>query len=300
MKQYLYNYFTNGLYIASEIKFPELMEKEGTPTVFIYYGKTPENLENPIFKRVFQQANPDEYLLDIKHAARYWLKNKNEVVVEPYKNVQEDAVRIYILSSLMGVLLHKHELLPLHSCCIKVKDYSVLIAGNSGAGKSTISLGLYRKGYEILNDDISSVFLNDQNEPSVYPGYMHLKLWSESLEKYGYETTDFRQLRNEIEKYSFPINRCNKIEHLPLKAVFILNPAGNQLNFESIVGLKAFEALNKNTFRRNLVKGIGKEASHFKLSTSLASKIKVFQVNRPDNTKPKDFSDFMENLITTI
>lgn len=300
MKQYPYNYFTNGLYIASEIKFPELMEKEGTPSVFIYYGKTPENLENPGFKRVFQQANQEEYLIDIKHAARYWLKNKNEVVVEPYENVQDDAVRIYILSSIMGVLLHKHELLPIHSCCIKVKDYAVLIAGDSGAGKSTISLGLYKKGYEILNDDITTIFFNDQNQPFVYPGYVHLKLWSESLEKYGYETTDFRQIRNEIEKFSFPINRSNNLESLPLKAVFILNPAGNNLNHESIVGLKAFEALNKNTFRRNLMKAIGKESSHFKLSSTLASKIKVFRVNRPDNTKPKDFAEFVENLIISI
>ena len=300
MRSYPYHYYTNGLYIASDIKFPELMETEGTPNVFISYGKTPETIENPVFKRAFQQANQEEYLLNIKNTARYWLKNKHEIVVEPYENAQEDAIRIFVLSSLMGALLHKHELLPIHSCCIKVKDYAVLVAGDSGAGKSTISLGMYRKGYEILNDDISTVFLNEQKTPWVHPGYMHLKLWSESLEKYGYETAEFRQLRKEIEKYSFPINRSNGKEAIPLKAVFILNPNGEELSYEAVSGLKAFKALNKNTFRRNLLKGLGKEASHFKLSSAVAAKIKVIQVNRPERTKPEDFANYMENLIKTI
>ena len=300
MRSYPYHYYTNGLYIASDIKFPELMETEGTPNVFISYGKTPENLENPIFKRAFQQANQEEYLLNIKNTARYWLKNKHEIVVEPYENAQEDAIRIFVLSSLMGALLHKHELLPIHSCCIKVKDYAVLVAGDSGAGKSTISLGMYRKGYEILNDDISTVFFNEEKIPFVHPGYMHLKLWSESLEKYGYQAADYRKLRNEIEKYSFPINRSKTLEKLPLKAVFILNPNGEELSFETIGGLKAFEALNKNTFRRNLLKGLGKETSHFKLCAQAAAKIKVMVVNRPEKTKPADFADYMEELIKTI
>ncbi len=300
MQSYPYTYYTNGFYIASELKFPELEQAQGAPSIFIRYGEAPENLENPVFKRAFHQANQQEYLLDIKHAARYWLKNNNEVVVQPYEHAQEDAIRMYILSSLMGVLIHKHNLLPIHSCCIKVNNSAVLIAGDSGAGKSTISLGLYRKGYEILNDDISTVFFNEEKTPFVHPGYMHLKLWSESLEKYGYQAADYRKLRNEIEKYSFPINRSNTLEKLPLKAVFILNPNGEELSFETIGGLKAFEALNKNTFRRNLLKGLGKETSHFKLCAQAAAKIKVMVVNRPEKTKPADFADYMEEVIKSI
>lgn len=295
-----YIYYTNGLYISSEIKFPELIEKEGKPDVFITFGKTPENLLYPIFKRAFQQANQNEYLLDIKHAARYWLKNKHEIVVEPYSNVQEDAIRIYILSSLMGAVSHKHGFLPIHSCCIKVDNFGVLIAGDSGVGKSTISLGLYRKGYEILNDDVSTVFFQENNVAFVHPGYVHIKLWSESLEKYGYQASDFRQIRNEIQKYSFPINRSNNCNALPLKAVFILQTNGSELHSELITGMKAFEAINKNTFRRNLLKGLGLEAAHFKLSALLASKIKVFVVNRPDRTKPEAFADYMERFIKTL
>ncbi len=301
MRSFPYTYYTNGFYIASELSFPELEDATGTPTAFISYGQVPEKLENPTFESPYQQANQEEYLLDVKNAARYWLKNNNEIIVQPYENVQIDDVRVYVLSILMGVLLHKHNLLPIHSCCIKVNEAAVLIAGDSGAGKSTISLGLYRKGYEILNDDISTVFLNEEKTPFVHPGYKHLKLWSESLEKYGYAATDYRKLRSEIEKYSFPINRSSTLAALPVKAVIILNPnADKELSFEPISGVKAFDTLNKNTFGRNLLKILGKEASHFKLCSAVATKVKVIKVNRPEGTKPAEFADYMEELIKTI
>ncbi len=149
-----YTYFANGLCIRSEIEIPELPISNETPTIFIKLGNTPEKIENATLARGIQQLNDKEYLLDIQHAARYWVKNKNELIVEPYAGVQSEAVRIYILSSVMGVLLHMNDCLPIHSCCIKVNDKAFLVAGISGAGKSTLSLGMHQKGYDILNDDI--------------------------------------------------------------------------------------------------------------------------------------------------
>ncbi len=294
-------YFANGFSIESEIEIPELPFTDLEPNIFIRLGKTPEKIDNPIISRGLQQINENEYLLDIDHAARYWVKNKSEVIVEPYEGVQAEAVRIYILSSVMGVLLHKNDCLPIHSCCIKVNNKAFLVAGVSGAGKSTLSLGMHQKGYEILNDDISTVYFDENQQPYIYSGYKHIKLWAESLNRYGFDPNDFNRLRSEIEKYSFPISREDKIEKTPISAVFILNPGPHdEISTEEVSGLKAFDVLKFNTFRKQFVKPLKKEAIHFKLSTNLASKAKIIRVKRPESMKPAAFSDYMENVFLSF
>ncbi len=47
--------------------------------------------------------------------------------------------------------------IPLHACTVEVDGYAVLIAGRSGAGKSSLTAGLLRVGARLVADDLSAV-----------------------------------------------------------------------------------------------------------------------------------------------
>ena len=59
-----------------------------------------------------------------------------------------------------------------------------IIAGISGTGKSSLAAVLVRRGYPLLADDVSVIGFQD-NEPVVYPGIPHLKLWYDVMKKLG-------------------------------------------------------------------------------------------------------------------
>jgi hypothetical protein len=54
-------------------------------------------------------------------------------------------------------LLKRHGLYSVHAAALSVRGWGVLLAGSTGAGKSTLSIALLRAGCEFLGDDI--VFL---------------------------------------------------------------------------------------------------------------------------------------------
>lgn len=47
--------------------------------------------------------------------------------------------------------------IPLHACTVEVDGHAVLIAGRSGAGKSSLTAGLLRVGAYLVADDLSAV-----------------------------------------------------------------------------------------------------------------------------------------------
>lgn len=297
-----YYYIANGLYLSTVISFPELLpvKKQSADPVEILYGKVPLNLHDAIYRSESTQISAESVLLDIDGVARF-LISKNHVIIDAYDNAEERAIRLNILASVMAVLLHKRDILALHASCVRSGNDAVLISGASGMGKSTTALGLYSKGYDVLNDDISSVFFDDNNTPQVYSGYKHIKLWAESLEKYGYDKEKYEKLRLGLEKYSFPINREQEAHHLPLKAVFfIVAVDDDKINFEKITGLTAFECLRKSTFRRSLIKELGLEHQHFIFCSKLVDKVPTFILYRPKHGAPHVFADYVEELIKEL
>ena len=291
-------YYFNGLYVKSEIPIPEVQEYNssdlsGNP-VTIRYGNVPYSLEQPYFSNSVISISENEVLIHIEGVARYYIHGSSEVVIEPCEGAPVADVKLYILSIVLGVLLHKNNILALHASSIKIGNEAVLIAGPSGVGKSTLALGLYRKGYEVINDDITSIFFDATGAPFVYTGVQHLKLWSRSLEKYGYDAIDFERLKTDLEKYSFPISRATGTT-LPLKAIYVLKE-WNESRLESklLTGLEKFQKLKANTYRYKLIQHLQKTQNHFALATQLADKTPVIKICRSANVSPADFSEYMQ------
>lgn len=295
-----YSYYFNGLTFHSEIYLPEVYPSYNVGgqasgnVVFVKLGTVPAELKGAYYNTPVLIISPDEVLIHIDNTASYYIKGKNEVIVEAVPGASEKAVRLYILSIVLGTLLHRNDIFSLHASAIKFGNEAILIAGHSGAGKSTLALGLYRKGYQVFNDDISSICFDGNEVPHIYPGVTYLKLWTRSLERYGYEAAGFDKIRDELEKYSFPLTRSENVGILPVKAIFLLNESGEPTGITKIEGLEKFQKIKANTYRYKLVQHLQKTAPHFISTTKFAAKVPLFKVNRNSNMLPQDFSEYME------
>jgi hypothetical protein len=275
-----YTYFAFGLVINSEIECKELPETKGTPDVWIRYGQVPEVLENFSFKGVCFEAMPEKLLLKPLNIARYLIKNGNEIIVEPIDRSNEPAIRLFLLGSAMGALLHQRNILPLHGSSINFNNQAVVFTGVSGSGKSTLAAKLCEKGYPSLADDISAIsFIHEK--PVLLPGIPQLKLWLDSLTKLQIELSGLQKVRAELEKYSYPIKNFNLIKEIAIKRIYaisIRNRGG--IEFEKITGIDKFNVLKTHTYRYNFVRGMNLEVGHFKMATELASKIEICRISR--------------------
>jgi hypothetical protein len=61
--------------------------------------------------------------------------------------------RSHIFPALLGILSASIGVAPVHAACLVHKGKGILLAGRSGTGKSTLTIAMTRRGYELLSDD---------------------------------------------------------------------------------------------------------------------------------------------------
>jgi hypothetical protein len=280
-----YCYCAYGLTINSEISLPQLREGNGTPEITILYGKVPEGLENATHSGPSWQASSEQFLLYKEGIARYWAEGSGKVVIDRAAGAKDSDVRIFLLGSVFGFLLHYRRILPLHASAIQTERGAVLFTGRSGSGKSTTLGAMVQRGYAMLADDVSCIVLDTKGNPWVLPAFPSSRLWADAAEKLKYSTEQVSRVRADYDKYLFPIEHfCS--EAVPLFGIYVLTQhEGATVELQPIEGaIQKFSCLFANTYRKIFIKATRWEQEHFQLISKTLQTTYIMQVMRPTHS----------------
>jgi hypothetical protein len=169
-----FTYRLFGFQIRSDIELPELPTHSPSrePDVEIALAPVPA-------------ARDGEVGFKIDGVAAYWVGQGTHVIVQPEPGAAERNVRLYLLGSAMGALLHQRGILPLHANAIELGDQAVAIMGASGAGKSTLAAAFHDRGFRVIADDICAVAFGSDERAYVSRGIPRLRLWADALTASG-------------------------------------------------------------------------------------------------------------------
>src|SRR4051812_25201168 len=183
-----FDYQLFGLTVRSEIQLPELFLTTGKvdPDVTIRRASFTEVTSEPGL-----QADRSGLVLTIPDVARYRIEGGREIVVDSGPEVPERNVRLYLLGSAFGALLHQRGLLPLHANAIEVEGKAVAFMGASGSGKSTLAAWFHDRAHRIVADDVCVLRFDELGGAMAQPGLPRLRLWDEALEATGRNAADF-------------------------------------------------------------------------------------------------------------
>lgn len=279
-----YRYFAFGLEIGSDFPIPELLP--GNPAyecqVCIQISKVPDSLPNATFSGVRFQGSTNEFLLRVDKVALYLVKNGNTILIDPAKNASEKDIRLFLLGSAIGALIHQRGLLPFHGSSVIIHHQVVIFTGASGAGKSTLAASFIKKGFPIIADDVCVITLDDTSNPLVHPGYPQMKLWADSLEKTGHKNHALIHVREGIKKFNLPVHPNFHTKPEILNGIYIIAAKNTEgLKMETLKGIEKFNAIKNNTYRLNYIKGTGTTPSHFKHIEAMARLCFVKKIERP-------------------
>jgi hypothetical protein len=277
----LQQYQIFSLRIASEIELPELPKATAgiVPDVHIRLGSPPAILE----EKPGYNVTPHGTLLSIKGTGRYLISEGRTITVEPSSEGSARNLRLFLLGSAMGALLHQRGLLPLHANGIEIEGRAVLFMGHSGAGKSTMAAWFHDRGFRILSDDVCVVTINEQSGATAHPGIPRLRLWREALEASGRTEDDFELAFDDSQKFNVPVAAKESTGPLPLDQIYLLQKAksGEKLpNIERLQGVEAVDALVANTYRGGYLPLIGGAQQHLLSCLKLVGCIPVFSARR--------------------
>jgi len=300
MEKSVHNYSAYGLRIRSDFEFPELPPAVGTidtdPDVHIVRGTVPESLENADGKGVLYEAAADEFLLRMPDIARYLVRNGNEIVIDEAPNALPMDVRVFMLGSCVGALLHQREMLVLHASAIRTEKGAVLFAGNSGAGKSTLLGAMLDRGYRMIVDDVCGAVDGATDDVEVLSGYPRTRLWADAAERLEVETDGLDRTRPTIEKFERQVPDAFWPDPSPMRQLYVLNSHNDDaITIEELPTIDAFAVVLHHTYRRLFLEGLQMRAPHFQLASKVASGVRICRVTRPSGSfKLEELADAIE------
>ncbi len=163
----------------------------------------------------------------------------------------QEYFRQCLLDVMIYPLLEVKHLITLHAACVMYQGKGVLLAGKSGAGKSSLSYACARRGWTFVSDD-ASAFQREAPDPKVigHPQKFRFR------EPVGDLFPEFRGLKSTIRAYGKPtievrtqtIEYIRRAEECPVNAIVFLNRAAHQPGPPVLVPVSVEDAWNRLTF----------------------------------------------------
>lgn len=220
--------------------------------------------------------------LVIPEAGSFAVRYGREIIVDAQTGVPERNVRLFLLGSAMGLLLHQRGMFPLHANGVAVNGRAIAVAGATGAGKSTLAAWFLRQGIDLVGDDV--VALKPQAGGMLaLPGPPRVRLWREALDAFGIDSKGLEPsyIEPDHDKWDLPVETSSLVsEELPLAAVYVLED-GPTIAIHQLGGAAAAEALFNHTYRGAYVERVDGAARHWRTVAMLAGSVPVFSLVRP-------------------
>lgn len=297
-------YEAYGLCIASEIPLPELAIRRTTcasPDVWISVGDVPERLRSPVTQSRRHQSSPEGLLLRIEDVASYFVHSGSHIVIAPEPLADPHDVRVFVLGTCFGALLHQRGVLVLHASGIGTADGAVLFAGDSGAGTSTLLAEMLRRGHRMMVDDVCAVVAPDASDdpPVVLPSYPRTRVWTDTARYVGVDTTGLQRTRAHMDKYERQLPDQFWDRPAPLRRIYQLTADERQgVAFTRLPPLLVLPVIVATTYRKAFIGGFGTHLQHFDLASRIAQHVPVVRVIRPTTTF--DLEDLADRVIADL
>lgn len=213
-KKYYYKIY--GLTLASDYEFPHfirLEEKVETPDIEIIYGGIPDFIKPQIDEGFYKGIKKDEMWF-YNSAGLFYIHDNNKINFIEYNKGTIDDAAVFLPGLCLAVLLWYRKMIMIHGACLRMKDKTVIVAGNSGAGKSTLTTELIKRGALLMADDVTGIALKDGQFIS-FPAFPAQKLCEDQVEKNGLDTSNLKQVVYDLNK--FEVSRKDDFYDIPAK-----------------------------------------------------------------------------------
>lgn len=254
-------------------------------------------VEFPLYADKYWQMNQREFAMQVEGVADYYAFDGREVEYCPGDGADRNSIELYLNGSVYGAILHQRKILPMHGSSFIYNGKGIMLCGEAGAGKSSLTASFCLQGADFLTDDVTPLLLK-KGIPYIWALSDSMKLWDTTLLQLGRKHVDLKRIHPEMDKYYYPMNDAAG-KYCRLDQVYVLEEKETKsVAFTELNGQSKFIALRKEIYRCEYIKGMpDNDKIYFQNILDICNTIKVFRVIRP---KEIGIQDLRENLETRI
>lgn len=246
----MYSYAAYGLKISSELFLPELIvssHDQAQSDVAIRRGSLMGDARNAELVDGFFRAEEHDLYFFLQQVGGLQASNGTEIVVDALPGAEDRWMRLPLLGTVLGILLHQRGLFVLHASAVEINGGAAVFLGAKGDGKSTMAATLYERGHTLLTDDVVAITSDEKGNPQVLPGFPQFKLWPDSVAPaMGEDASLLPRLAEGYDKCSRLVEERFAAQPVPLRRIYVLSEAESSAAVDSppyVVPLTPQEAM---------------------------------------------------------
>ncbi len=223
-------------------------------------------------------------ILRIPRIGRFCIDSGRRITVDAQINANHADLIAYLKGSVLAILLHQRQAMPLHASCVARNGQAIAFLGNSATGKSTMAALFAGNGFRLICDDVL-VHRDDDEGAIVLPSDNSTKLWRDSATALNLADGAVQEGPSNV-KHARPTGAAGMAGVNRLRALFMLSwlfPLSADPEIRPVSEIQAFSQVRKNIYRDQLVAALDLEGQYMTRIAKLISAVPVFILARPPN-----------------
>jgi hypothetical protein len=248
--------------------------------VQVKYAHIPAELDSPTHCGVLWQASIGRFQLEVPGVARYLIEDGCRVTINALPGVAATRVDHFFRMTPLAALLFQRGMLAFHAAAVTTPKGAILLAGDSGSGKSALLAELLLRGSRFIADELVVIDADSRSEVICYPSYPEYSLWADTVSRLQLETGQLSDLFNDKQKIIPP----NSVSTLPqhLQAIYWLSVfSKEQAELSVLEGISRFKAIGYMLYNSNIADALLSRTSYMTAAGSVAQSIPVYSLYRP-------------------
>lgn len=256
--------------------------------VVLEIGTEKREVENPLYEEGMFSVGLDAIRITIENEGILFITMGKKIEIFPAPGVMEENLQRSLTNWGLVGILHQRKLLNFHSSAVAWKGQGIMICGDSGAGKSSLTAALCLEGAQFISDDITVVdFVDDK--PFILPLENQLALRTGTVNQIpavgiatGINPVTGKYL------FEFPLKK----EQVPLSQIYWITPFdGEVTSFVNLHGVQKFSTLRGEICAWEMLKGMPEtEQAYLEKLLTISSQVPLSQIKRYRDSRIKDFA----------
>ena len=251
----------------------------------------------PCFTGQDLTVNRKEFSLNVAGVGDFYAGNGNLIEYNLVEGADPEWVRLYLNGQVLVALLHQRGVISFHASSFVHNGLGVMILGETGAGKSSLTLSFVKHGAGFLTDDLTPVVFAG-GRPAVMPLKRRMKIRTSSAAELGVAPERLTDAESGTGKKYIELNPSALTRH-PVDVILKIEVGDvAESIFEEPAPAGKFSMLRSEVCSWEMLAGMPEtEAAYLQQILDIVHQARIFRVTRPSGIRIADFCESVKAFL---
>jgi len=240
-------------------------------------------LQDPLYSGDYIQVRHDRCRLEIPGIGVFFMIGGKELWCASGSGIDKEILDTYLNGLPVSVLLHQRGVLHFHAASIVSEGKGIMVLGQSGAGKSSLTAAFHISGAAVLSDDLTAIRVTD-GTPCLLPMESPVRLRPDIFTKLNLATELVQGVNPVTGKLTLKPGAYPLGNHLLHQLIYLEKHNGQQFLSDTPAPEEQFSLLRSEICHWEILHGMpGTEQQYFAQILQLLHVTPLVRIRRPEN-----------------